>query len=147
MSNNTEISLADVLASPLTPSNYKRGAEAELTDRQLPCPPGLHCGHGPECTPATCDLPGCADAEVCQGYRDEKRSAESGITHPICDICIVGENGVPVCGCAVPGGGPERRGLERVCPQFCIVTEDGKTVCGCAAEDYEDSSRGSRRAA
>ena len=143
MSNNTDISLADVLASPLTPSNYKRSAEAEIVDRQFQCPPGLQCGPGPVCTQATCNLPGCADAEVCQGYQDEKRSAESDIIYPICDICIVDDNGVTHCGCAVPGGGPDRRGLERPCPQYCIVTEDGKTLCGCAAQDYENSLHGS----
>ena len=37
-------------------------------DRQLPCPPGKHCGPGPECTTIFCHLPGCVDAPACQNH-------------------------------------------------------------------------------
>ena len=122
--------------------NKKRNAADTLVSRQFDCPPGIECGHGPECTTATCDLPGCADAEVCQDNGDKKRSADTDIVHPVCDICIVGEDGIPVCGCATAGKRAERRGPAAACPEFCIVTEDGETLCGCAAEDYEESGKG-----
>ena len=101
----------------------------------------MPCGHGPECTAATCDLPGCADAEVCQDNGNTKRSAETDIIHPVCDICHV-VNGVTVCGCDTVSGGVKRRGEDKVCPEFCIITEDGETLCGCAAEAYEKSLQG-----
>ena len=116
-----------------------RRVVATLADRQFDCPPGVECGPGPECTVDLCDLPGCADAEVCQN-QDRKRSATTDIVPPTCDICIVGANGVPVCGCATPSDRLKRRTTEKVCPEFCIVTEDGETLCGCAAEAYEESS-------
>ena len=118
----------------------KRSTAGTLEDRQITCPPGLHCGPGPECTPDTCDIEGCADAEVCQGDQYKKRSPDTDITHPVCDICIVGANGVPVCGCATTSGGPKRRDAEKACPLFCIVTDEGETLCGCAAEDYEKAN-------
>ena len=126
------------------PQKQKRTAAAAATPakRQFDCPPGLHCGPGPECTPATCDLPGCADADVCQ---NQKRNPESDIVHPVCDICIVGDDGVVVCGCATaPGGGGRkiRRDTEKICPQYCITTKKGQTLCGCAAQDYENSLHG-----
>ena len=118
----------------------KRSTEGALENRQLACPPGVHCGPGPECTPATCDLPGCADADVCQDDLYKKRTAATDIAHPVCDICIVGANGVPVCGCATSSGGSKRRDADRICPQFCIETDEGETLCGCAAEDYEQGN-------
>lgn len=122
----------------------KRNAATTLLDRQIACPEGLHCGPGPVCTPATCDLEGCADADVCQDHQKRKRNAETDIIHPVCDICIIGDNGVRVCGCAAPGGGKGkmRRDTERVCPLFCITTKKGQTLCGCAAQDYEKSGNG-----
>ena len=105
----------------------------------------MPCGPGPECTPATCDLPGCVDADVCQGTSVEERSAETDIIHPVCDICTVNENGVTECGCATPGEGVERRETEQVCPDFCITTKDGEDLCGCAAEAYEKSLQGTER--
>lgn len=82
------------------------------------------------------------DAEVCQNYPDQKRSAETEIVHPVCDICIVGQDGVPVCGCATSSDGVERRETEKICPLFCITTEDGETLCGCAAQAYEKANPG-----
>lgn len=67
-------------------------------DRQLPCPPGIECGPGPVCTLATCDLTGCADAEVCQGYQDRKRNAKVDIAERDCDVCRPQQNGNFVCG-------------------------------------------------
>ena len=117
----------------------KRGG---LLDRGLGCPPDIPCGHGPVCTAATCGLAGCADAEVCQDIGNSKRSAETDIVYPVCDICYVDANGATVCGCAHPSGGKERRGEDEICPDFCIVTDEGETLCGCAAEAYEKSLQG-----
>ena len=118
---------------------------ATLSERQFDCPSGVECGPGPECTPELCDLPGCADAEVCQVDSDnKKRSAETDVVHPVCDICTVDENGVTVCGCATAGEEVKRRGTEQVCPEYCILTVDGETLCGCAAEAYEDSLQGTK---
>ncbi len=122
----------------------KRSPKATVANRQLDCPPGIACGPGPECTAELCDLPGCVDADVCQGDQDKKRSADTDIVHPICDICEVNADGVKVCGCATADGGSKRRATERVCPLFCITTEDGDELCGCAAEDYENSSNGGK---
>lgn len=102
----------------------------------------MECGPGPVCTLELCDLPGCADAKICQDVQEQKRSAETDIVHPVCDICVVGEDGLPVCGCATSSQGAERRDTEKICPLFCISTEDGETLCGCAAEAYEESNRG-----
>ena len=121
----------------------KRSTANTLVDRQFECPTGLDCGPGPVCTAGFCHLPGCADAEVCQGNQAQKRSAETDIVHPTCDICIVGPNGLPICGCATPDKGPHPRGTEKVCPLFCIHTDDDEILCGCAAEDYENSLKGS----
>ncbi len=123
----------------------KRSESATLVERQgFGCPDGVPCGHGPECAGDFCSLPACADAEECQGYQDKKRNA---IVHPICDICIVGDNGVPVCGCATAGGRNVRRETDRACPLFCITTDSGEELCGCAAEDYEKSLQGGERKA
>ena len=126
----------------------KRTVTAALVERQgFGCPPGVPCGHGPECAGDFCALPGCDDAEACQGYQGKKRNAGSEIVHPVCDICVMGDNGVPICGCAVAGGGKMRRAAENFCPEFCIVTKSGDEVCGCAAEEYEESSQGGERKA
>ena len=119
--------------------NSKRIPATSLTDRQIDCPSGINCAPGPECTADLCDLLECADTEICTSSQDRKRNADTDIIPPVCDICIVGANGVPVCGCATAGGGPERRDTEKVCPLFCITTKNDGTLCGCAAEEYEDS--------
>ena len=80
----------------------------------------------------------CANTAVCQ----KKRSAETKIAQPVCDICIVGGSGVPVCGCATNGGAPKKRASDKICPLFCITTTSGEELCGCAAEAYEESLEG-----
>lgn len=119
-------------------STPKRTPVDSLVDRQFDCPPGLECGPGPVCTLELCGLPGCADAAVCQNTQDRKRN----ITPPVCDICIVGSDGHPVCGCATPGNGTVKRDEVEACPLFCITTEDGETLCGCEAVAYEKANQG-----
>ena len=121
----------------------KRSPAASIVERQFECPPDLECGPGPVCTLETCDLAGCADAAVCQNTQDRKRSP----VPPVCDICIVGPDGVPVCGCAAPGNGTAKRDVEKVCPLFCIFTEDGGTLCGCDAVAYEQANEGTNSTA
>lgn len=128
--------------APACQNVTSKRSPANLVDRQFDCPPGIECGPGPECTLELCDDPGCADAEVCQNGQDEKRSADTDIVHPVCDICIVGPDGIPVCGCATSSDGVERRETEKVCPLFCITTEDGETLCACAAQAYEEANQG-----
>ena len=128
--------------------NKKRSAGGEtLIARQFGCPPGLgNCGPGPVCAGELCSDPGCAGSSLCQDYnnqKDRKRSPATDIAHPICDICIIADNGQKVCGCATTVGGELRqRDAERACPLFCIETDDGDLLCGCAAEDYERSLHG-----
>ena len=43
------------------------------------CPPGLSCGHGPVCTVELCELPGCADAEVCLNEKAKRQICPTGI--------------------------------------------------------------------
>ena len=122
--------------------NQKRDTANTLADRQFDCPFDVDCGPGPVCTSELRDLPGCAEAGVCQESPERKRSADKYVVHPVCQVCIVGDNGIPVCGCATSGEGVERRDTEKRCPQYCIFTEDGQTLCGCAAQTYEDSNQG-----
>ena len=117
----------------------KRG---DLLNRGLGCPPDIPCGHGPVCTAATCGLGDCAETPVCQDIANNKRSADTDIAHPVCDICYVDANGATVCGCTHAGSEKMRRGADKVCPDFCIVTETGETLCGCEAEAYEKSLQG-----
>ena len=143
-----------VFASPLLPSTSKRTAEAELVDRQLPCPVGQHCG-GPVCAPPFCGLEACIGSTLCENTTEAKRSVPS----PLIGRGFGCPDGVPC------GHGPECAGdfcqldacadaplcqhqtekrsesstlasRRTACPQFCIDTEDGETLCGCAAEDY-----------
>lgn len=110
--------------------NRKRNVATLLVDRQLECPPGLDCGPGPVCTPELCDDPGCADAEACQGGQDRKRSAETDIVPPVCDICEVDDNGVTHCGCdTTPTATPKKRDTENC--DICYINDEGVPVCGC----------------
>ena len=119
----------------------RRSVGAALANRQFDCPPGVECGHGPECTLETCDLAGCADAEVCQDISDKKRSLESDLvarqfgSGPVCTsgTCdLAGCVDAPVCQDNVV----EKRSADSnivppVC-DICYVDDNGVTVCGCA---------------
>ena len=121
------------------------------------------------CSPATCDLPGCSEAEICQST-SEKRQFEcpDGIDCGPGPVCTVATCGLPGCAdaevcndlnkrtptahpncdiCIVTSNGKPACGcaidsppdLTKRCPQYCIETDDGELVCGCAAVDYEKS--------
>ena len=122
----------------------KRSPDDIVARGQFECPLGIDCGLEPipVCTPAACDLLGCADTHLCKGGQVSKRSAESEILHPICDLCqVVDSTAIDCCGTIVSGV-LKRTDLESVCPLYCITTKDGETLCGCAAQDYIISLQG-----
>ena len=138
----TTCDFEDCAAAEVCQGYIKRSDDISLLNRGFGCPPDIPCGHGPVCTAATCGLGDCAETEVCQDIANSKRSAETDIVYPVCDICYVNDKGVTVCGCAHPGGEKKRREADKVCPEFCIVTLTGETLCGCEAEAYEKSLQG-----
>ena len=117
----------------------KRRSTETLVARQFGCPDGIPCGHGPVCAGDFCASPGCVNAPNCQDYQNRKRNAATDIIHPVCDICIVTDNGTVKCGCATSKRDLKSRATEKICPLFCIDTPDEGELCGCAAEDYENS--------
>ena len=127
----------------------KNSVAPTLGNRQLGCPRGDECGPGPECTLGTCDLPGCAEAEVCQDSADERRSLESDLVNrqitcppglecgpgPVCtpDTCdLAGCAGAEVCqGVADEKRSADSEIIHPIC-DICEVNDNGVTVCGCA---------------
>ena len=92
---------AGTLATPLL-------SGSDHVARGFGCPPDIPCGPGPACTPATCDLDGCKDAEVCQGYQNDERSLAATLPERSFGPCPVGEQcgHGPVCTmdlCDYPG--------------------------------------------
>ena len=135
----TTCDFEECAAAEVCQGYIKRGDNLNLLNRGYGC---KECGPGPVCTAETCGFGDCAEAPVCQDISKEKRSAETDIVYPVCDICYVDANGATVCGCNDPSGGVKRREKEKVCPDFCIFTETGETLCGCEAEAYEKSLQG-----
>ena len=136
----TTCDFEECAAAEVCQGYVKRSDDINLLNRNPPiCPQDVvGCGPGPVCTDATCGLGNCIESEGCIA----KRSAETDIVYPVCDICYVDANGATVCGCTHPSGGVKRREERKVCPEICIVTETGETLCGCEAEAYEKSLQG-----
>ena len=138
----TTCDFEECAAAEVCQGYIKRSDDINLLNRGFHCPSDLPCGPGPVCTAETCGLGDCAEAPVCQDAGNTKRSAETDIVYPVCDICYVDDNGATVCGCNHPSRGVKARGEEEICPDFCIVTVTGETLCGCEAEAYEKSLQG-----
>ena len=115
---------------------------SSLKERQFSCPGGLDCGPGPVCTPATCDLPGCADADICLEIVQKRQfGCPDGLHCGPGPACTIYTCDFPGCAdaevCQESNKIKKREAdtdMARPDCDICVVGPDGTVACGCRTD-------------